>query len=70
MKTIRASVHEDIAERRTIEVEVEDDFDTSNTEAVEAALEEAFVQGDFREIPKSSGVSVEERYFFDIEVRQ
>ncbi|MBT2325519.1 hypothetical protein J7E62_24605 [Variovorax paradoxus] len=67
MRTIRVSVREDVIERQTIEVEVEDDFELDDTEALQEALEEVFVTGAYRVVPNTNDVSVEGRVFFDPE---
>ena len=68
LRTIRVSVREDVVERQTIDVEVPDDLDIHDTEALQELFEEAFVTGAYREVPNTNDVAVEERVFFDPEV--
>jgi len=68
-RTIRVTVTEEVIERRTIEVEVPDDLNVvENGEALNDVLEEAFIEGAYREVPNTNEVSVEERYFHDVEI--
>lgn len=63
MRRIAAIVYEEVRECTYIELEVPDDLDLTDKEAVDEYLEEAFVQGLYKEVPSEGTLSVDERYF-------
>lgn len=63
MRTITVRVHEEIVERKTIVVEVPDDLDLEDPDTRQQALEDAYVNGDFKLVEGTSDLQVRERDF-------
>lgn len=70
MKTLRVTVVEDLVERTTIDIEVEDNFDLDamDDEAVDDFCETAFTAEAYKEVPLTKEYDIRERYFTDVEV--
>ena len=68
MKTIRVTVVEELTERTTIDIEVEDDFDLEDQDGLKDFFENAFTEGAYREAPNTKEYNIEERHFTDPEI--
>ena len=62
-RTIQVDCYEQVFETTCMQVEIPDDLDLTDKEAVDEFLEEAFVQGDYKKVDLQCGVSIEERWF-------
>lgn len=70
-RTLRVSVREEITERRTIEVNIPDDLDVTDEDALNTFLESVWTGESslkYREVPNSNELAITERGFFDSEV--
>ena len=70
-RTLRVSVREELTERRTIEVNIPDDLDVTDEDALNTFLESVWTgEGglEYREVRNSNELAITERGFFDPEV--
>ena len=67
-RTLRVSVAEEVHERKTIELEIPDDLDISDTAALNNYLEDACCDGAYRQVPLTHQITGTERRYFHPEI--